>query len=70
MFLWLCEGGCGRALQLLTRTKRGLLCPPCWTDAGSPEPVGDGAHRQEERTRERMLARGGTDRHLVRTGKS
>lgn len=48
------------------------LCLPCWLGAGRPWPTSVAspleAHEVEVRTRERMTARGGTDRHLVRKG--
>lgn len=50
------------------------LCLPCWLAAGRPWPTSACSplevHEAELRTRERMSARGGTDRHLVRTGRT
>ncbi len=50
------------------------LCLPCWLAAGRPWPTSAcsplEAHEAELRTRERMTARGGTDRHLVRNGRT
>jgi hypothetical protein len=50
------------------------FCSRHWHEAGHPWPrrVGtvDEVHEAELRTRERMTARGGTDRHLVRAGKT
>ena len=48
-------------------------CKACWDERGQPGPMrvdpALGAEH-EARTRERMLSRGGTDRHLVRSGKT
>lgn len=50
------------------------LCALHWVAAGRPWPRNIAppaeVHKAELQTRERMLARGGTDRHLVRSGKS
>jgi hypothetical protein len=48
-------------------------CSDCWREMGQPGPMRVdprmiAAH--EVRIRERMLARGGSDRHLVRSGKT
>ena len=51
-----------------------LRCAACWRAAGRPWPSRRGSvtelHEAEVRTRERMLARGSTSRHLVRAGLS
>lgn len=51
-----------------------LLCADCWHAKGSPWPkrpaTVEEIHQAELRTRERMQARGGADRHMVRSGKS
>ena len=50
------------------------FCSKHWFLAGHPWPrdlpTPDEVHLAEIRTRERMLARGGAFRHLVRSGKS
>lgn len=71
--LHVCEGGCGRALQLLIGTVRGRLCPDCYRRLGQPVAAAVGAEDAErirQETAARMLKRGGTDRHLVRSGKA
>jgi hypothetical protein len=54
-------------------TDQDRLCADCYREAGEP-PAGRmspaGVHAAELAARDRMLARGGTDRHLVRSGKS
>lgn len=69
--------GCGpegARSTLLALVDGRRLCLPCWLAAGRPWPTSACSalevHETELRTRERMTARGGTDRHLVRTGKS
>jgi hypothetical protein len=51
-----------------------MLCSACWVKAGRPWPRRPPTivelHAAESATRERMLKRGGTDRHLVRDGHS
>jgi hypothetical protein len=51
-----------------------LVCAECWHALGSPFPrrelTPQEMHAAEIATRERMLKRGGADRHLVRAGKS
>jgi hypothetical protein len=59
--------------SLLVATTKGRLCAPCWKRAGRPG--APPATMQQEaaavvETRDRMLARGGTDRHMVRSGKA
>jgi hypothetical protein len=61
--------------QLLVRVGGRWLCAHCWHKAREPWGVGEtisAAELQEieNRTRERMTARGGTDRHLVRNGRT
>jgi hypothetical protein len=66
-------GGCGRPVDLYARIDGTPACPRCWRRAGSPYPrraTMDEVHQAEVRTRERMNARGGADRHMVRAGKS
>lgn len=50
------------------------MCARCWHALGCPSPraVPTAVERtnQEIQIRERMLARGGTDRHLARSGKA
>jgi hypothetical protein len=73
--------GCDRCLadpradQLFTPPIGGrVLCAKCWHEMGEPFPApGSSAqalHEAELATRARMQARGGTDRHLVRNGRS
>jgi hypothetical protein len=53
---------------------RRRLCVTHWKLGGKPwatrpsDPLE--AARQAQKTRERMMARGGTDRHLVRSGRT
>lgn len=59
--------------MFLARLGRGrLLCLGCWRAAGRPWPMPETdvyrIHEAEEATRQKMLARGGTHRHLVRKG--
>jgi hypothetical protein len=60
---------------LLAVTRVGRLCRDCWMEL--PEPLKwlppstmQETHWAEVKARERMTARGGTDRHLVRAGLS
>lgn len=52
----------------------GVLCATCWNYVGCPWPrhvaTAQEAHETEERTRERMLARGGHDRYAVKVGRT
>ena len=66
-FLWRCSA-CWRGFWLLV--KGTTLCPGCYVEGGSPPLSVNAAdvYRQEQATRERMVARGGTARHLVRKG--
>lgn len=70
---------CGRCdtiddRRLYAPFRDGYLCAPCWHALGRPFPRSEAAaelvHEAELRTRERMLARGGADRHIVRKGLS
>ena len=68
---------CGDARDggLYLRGDDGLMrCCDCWRAAGSPWPRRAATvtelHEAEVRTRARMMARGSTDRHLVRKGLS
>jgi hypothetical protein len=49
-------------------------CRPCWVAAGRPWPQREAdmlaAQRALEAARARMTARGGTDRHMVRNGRT
>jgi hypothetical protein len=66
-----CSGPCHGNYLLLVLTERGALCPGCWRAAGEPSALmgtETEVHEQLQRTRERMVARGGTARHLVRKG--
>lgn len=51
-----------------------VICSECWHRAGSPFPRREASvaeiHAAELAIRERMQARGGADRHMVRSGKS
>lgn len=70
---WLCECNrceCHRARSLMGRVGGRRVCPPCLLAHGLVTDDLDETHRLEERTRERMTARGGADRHRVRSGKS
>lgn len=70
---WHCDG-CGQPRHLFALVLGKLLCVRCWRRAGSPFPRSTATpqelHEIELATRERMNARGGADRHLVRSGKS
>lgn len=70
---------CGRCLvvddrRLYAPLRDGHVCSDCWKALGSPFPRAEASpsiiHEAELRTRERMVARGGTDRHLVRNGRT
>lgn len=67
-------GRCRRPMRLLAVVGPYLLCSACWEAAGSPWPRGQATaqeiHEAELAIRERMTARGGTDKHLVRKGLS
>lgn len=60
--------------RLYAPFRDGFLCAECWRALGQPFPRAqaspDLVHETELRTRERMQARGGTDRHLVRNGRT
>lgn len=60
---------CGRPFALMARTVIGLICPTCYRARGQPMGASLGPlHEMEERTRERMIARGAATAHLVRKG--
>lgn len=66
---------CPNAVHLFVRRQDGrIACADCWKAAGCPFPRAAATDVQvfeaEQRTRERMNARGGTTRHLVQSGKS
>lgn len=60
--------------RLYVPLRDGHVCAGCWHVVGRPFPRSEAApalvHEAELRTRERMAARGGTDRHLVRNGRT
>ena len=60
--------------RLYAPLRDGHVCSDCWRALGQPFPRAEAApeavYEAELRTRERMTARGGTDRHLVRNGKT
>jgi recombinational DNA repair protein (RecF pathway) len=60
--------------RLYAPLRDGFVCAPCWHALGRPFPRAEAApalvHAAELQTRERMTARGGTDRHLVRNGRT
>jgi hypothetical protein len=58
---------------LSVSTTRGNLCASCWKRLGRPAPAPSTMHEESDAAlaaRDRMLARGGTDRHMVRSGKA
>jgi len=66
---------CPATPGLFAVTRAGRLCVGCWKEL--PEPLRwlppstmQETHEAEVLARERMTARGGTDRHLVRAGLS
>ena len=62
---------CGRRRFLYARSGGVRFCSDCYKAAGRPRPDDLGlVHELEVRTRERMTARGSTDRHLVRNGRT
>lgn len=71
--LFACDD-CHRPHLLFANFGGRLLCSGCWQAKGSPWPrrpaTVEEIHTAELRTRERMQARGGADRHMVRSGKS
>jgi len=71
--LFACDG-CHKACLLFVAFGGRLICSDCWRAKGSPWPKRPATvaeiHAAELRTRERMQARGGADKHLVRAGKS
>ncbi len=68
--------GAGDPRQLFGRIggRYKLVCAQCWHYLGCPWPRNEPPLAElaaaEARTRDEMLRRGGTDRHLVRSGKS
>lgn len=68
--------GCGSfdEAKLYAQVEGRWFCCDCWAAAGRPWPhrpaTTDEVHEQELRTRQRMTARGGTDCHLVRNGRT
>lgn len=66
------ELGRGRVLFVVVDEQR--FCLDCWNEAGRPgarrysDPVE--AELQAQRSLERMMKRGGTHRHLARSGKA
>lgn len=60
--------------RLFVRVDGRWYCAGCWRKAGRPWPSRlasiEDLHAAETATRERMNARGGADRHLVRKGLS
>jgi hypothetical protein len=57
--------------RLLVRCGGMPLCWACWKAAGKPSADAVmAAHEMETLTRKRMQERGGTDRHLVRNGRT
>jgi hypothetical protein len=71
--LFACDN-CHRPHLLFASFGGRLICGDCWQAKGSPWPrrpaTAEEIHAAELRTRERMQARGGTDRHMVRNGKT
>lgn len=77
--LWHCEG-CREPRLLLARVILArvpgdlLLCYRCWVIAGRPWPKTPGTveevHAATLAIRERMFARGGATRHMVRSGRT
>jgi len=71
--LFACDG-CHKAFLLFVDFGGRKLCSDCWHAKGSPWPrrpaTIEEIHAAELKTRERMQARGGADRHMVRSGKS
>lgn len=70
----LCPPGAPTEGRLYAVVAGRRLCAHHWHAAGEPWPretlTAQQVHEAELRTRERMTARGGTDRHLVRNGKT
>jgi uncharacterized Zn finger protein (UPF0148 family) len=62
---------CREPRFLLIRVDGRDYCARCWYALGEPSPAPAPPkewYEQEQATRERMLAHGGTSRHLVRKG--
>jgi len=70
----LCPPEAWRPEQLHVVVDGRLFCGAHWRAAGRPFPRTEATveelHQAELATRERMQARGGADRHMVRSGKS
>jgi hypothetical protein len=66
-FCWLC----GAVRELLAVVGGVPHCAACWNAAGRPssDSLGE-VHDLEVQTREQMTARGSTDRHMVRNGRT
>jgi hypothetical protein len=81
-WLWYCSDCRGIPLPsadswaLFVRVNGLQLCASCWRARGRPWPVEEPPEssaaiaEHEAEVRRRMLARGGTDRHLVRSGRT
>ena len=68
-------GDCRDPGLYLRISERDWLCSTCWHKQGQPSPLRTGLSPAQIQEREyatirRMLARGGTDRHLARSGKA
>ncbi len=74
--IWCYRCGTARSDQLFARVGGlwPIVCATCWHLLGCPwprnPPTMADVEEAEQRTRVRMIARGGTDRHLVRSGKA
>ena len=70
MWSWLCDR-CRLPRVLFLRLGEENICAWCWARAGRPSPAPSPPNSAHEvAVRERMLARGGADRHTVRSGRS
>ena len=64
---------CRAPVEVFVRIDGRPLCAACWKGKGKPSSRPGNmqqVHEAETATRERMLARGSADRHMVRSGKS
>ena len=64
---------CDMPVDTFIRIDGRPLCARCWKAKGKPSSRPGNiqqVHEAETATRERMLARGSADRHMVRSGKS
>lgn len=66
---------CPATPGLLVRTRVGRICVTCWLALPEkmrwlPPATMQETHEAEVRARERMMARGGADAHIVRKGLS